>query len=67
VLSNMLGGIALTADPYLNMGDRIEVGDWVGDVVNINLYKTTIKTRDNMMVSIPNDVLVKEIVINHVP
>ncbi len=65
VLSNMLGGITLTADPYLNLGDRIEVNDWVGDVVDINLYKTTIKTRDNKIVSIPNDVLVKEIVINH--
>jgi len=65
VLSNMLGGITLTADPYLNMGDRIEVNEYIGDVIDINLYKTTIRTRENKIVSIPNNVLVEEVVINH--
>lgn len=65
VLSNVLAGVTLTADPYFRVGDRIEVGEFVGDVLAINLHKTVIRTRNNEIVMIPNDVLGKEIIINH--
>ena len=65
VLSNVLAGVTLTADRNFRVGDRIEVGDYVGDVLEINLHKTVIRTRDNEIVLIPNDVLGKEVIINH--
>ena len=65
VLSNVLAGVTLTADPNFRVGDRIEVGDYIGDVLSINLHKTVIRTRDNEIVMIPNDVLGREIIINH--
>lgn len=65
VLSNVLAGVTLTADRNLRVGDRIQVADHIGDVLEINLHKTVIRTRDNEIVLIPNDVLGKEIIINH--
>jgi len=65
VLSNVLAGVTLTADPNFRVGDRIEVGDHIGDVLSINLHKTVIRTRDNEIVMIPNDVLGREVIINH--
>ena len=65
VLSNVLAGVTLTADRNLRVGDRIQVAGHIGDVLEINLHKTVIRTRDNEIVLIPNDVLGKEIIINH--
>lgn len=65
ILSNVLTGVTLTADRNFRVGDRIEVGEYMGDVLAINLHKTIIRTRDNEIVLIPNDVLGREIIINH--
>jgi MscS family membrane protein len=65
ILSNVLTGVTLTADRNFRVGDRIEIGDYIGDVLSINLHKTVIRTRDNEIVMIPNDVLAKEVIINH--
>jgi MscS family membrane protein len=65
ILSNVLTGVTLTADRNFRVGDRIEVRDYLGDVLEINLHKTVIRTRDNEIVMIPNDVLGREIIINH--
>lgn len=65
ILSNVLTGVTLTADRNFRVGDRIQVQDYVGDVLEINLHKTVIRTRDNEIVMIPNDVLGREIIVNH--
>ena len=65
ILSNVLAGVTLTADRNFRVGDRIEVGEHVGDVLEINLHKTVIRTLDNEIVLIPNDVLGKEVIVNH--
>ncbi len=65
ILSNVLTGITLTADRNFRVGDRIQVQEYLGDVLEINLHKTVIRTRDNEIVMIPNDVLGREIIINH--
>ena len=64
VLSNVLAGVTLTADPSIEIGNRVEVLGYFGDVERINIHKTVIRTRDNQLVSIPNDVLAKEVVVN---
>jgi len=66
ILSNVLAGVTLTADRNFRIGDRIEVGEHIGDVLEINLHKTIIRTRDNEIVMIPNDVLGREVIVNHV-
>jgi MscS family membrane protein len=65
ILSNFFGGLVLTADPTIQRGHRVEVGEWQGDVVDIGRYKTTIRTRDNLLVSLPNDQLMRDTVINY--
>ncbi|MFO8098866.1 MAG: mechanosensitive ion channel family protein [Salinibacter sp.] len=65
ILSNVLTGVTLTADRNFRVGDRIQVRDYVGDVLEINLHKTVIRTRDNEIVMIPNDVLGREVIVNH--
>jgi len=65
ILSNVLTGVTLTADRNFRVGDRIQVQDYLGDVLEINLHKTVIRTRDNEIVMIPNDVLGREIIVNH--
>ncbi len=64
VLSNVLAGITLTADPSVEIGNRVEVLGYFGDIEKINIHKTVVRTRDNLLVSIPNDVLAKEVVVN---
>lgn len=65
ILSNFFGGMILTMDRYIQPGHRIKVGEWIGDVEEITLYKTTLRTRDNLLVSIPNDVLMNETTVNY--
>lgn len=65
ILSNVLTGVTLTADRNFRVGDRIRVQEYVGDVLEINLHKTVIRTRDNEIVMIPNDVLGRKIIVNH--
>ena len=64
VLSNVLAGVTLTADPDIEVGNRVEVMGYLGDIERIHIHKTVIRTRDNLLVTIPNDVLAKEVVVN---
>jgi MscS family membrane protein len=60
------GFIVLVDQPY-RIGDRIEIqelGTW-GDVVDIGLRTTRIRTRDNRMVIVPNSVIGTNQVINY--
>lgn len=60
------GAIILTDRPF-RVGDRIEVAaanTW-GDVMEIGLRTTRVRTRDNRLVIIPNSVIVGNEVINY--
>jgi len=70
-LSNLISGILLIIDRPLKVGDRVEVwsaprnsATW-GDVVDIGLRATKIKTTDNIVIIIPNNVLMNRDIINY--
>ena len=66
-LSDAIAGFIILADRPYRVGDRIEiqgVGTW-GDVVEIGLRTTRIRTRDNRMVIVPNSLIAKNQVINY--
>lgn len=66
-LSDTISGLVIVVDRPYRIGDRIEVQDldtW-GDVVDIGLRSTRIRTRDNRMVIIPNSVIGKSLIVNH--
>lgn len=65
VVSNMMAGLFVIYRRSTNIGDRIKVGDQVGDVVEIKMMETLIKSVKNEMVSIPNAQLLNSEVINY--
>lgn len=64
-LSNFLGGVVITVDKPFKVGDRIEVGTYYGDVLNIGTRSTRVRTIDGKIVTIPNSNLTTNSVINY--
>ncbi len=64
-LANMISGFTLMIDRPFRIGDRIQLtGGQLGDVVDIGLRSTKIKTADNTLIIIPNSDLCNSSVIN---
>lgn len=66
-LTDTISGFAIMIDRPFRIGDRIEIQDlatW-GDVVDIGLRSTRIRTRDNRLVIIPNSVISQSLVVNY--
>ncbi len=66
-LSDTISGFIIMIDRPFRLGDRIEIqdlGTW-GDVVDIGLRSSRIRTRDNRMVIVPNSVIGKSLVVNY--
>lgn len=66
-LSDTVSGFVIMVDRPYRIGDRIEIQDldtW-GDVEDIGLRSTRIRTRDNRMVIVPNSVISKSLIVNH--
>ena len=70
-LSNLIAGILLIIDRPFEVGDRIEVwsaptnsATW-GDVIDIGLRATKIRTTDNIVIVIPNNEIMRRDIINY--
>ena len=66
-LSDTISGFIIMIDRPFRIGDRVEIQDldtW-GDVVDIGLRSTRIRTRDNRMIIVPNSVISKSLVVNY--
>ena len=66
-LSDTISGFMIMIDRPFRIGDRIEIlelNTW-GDVEDIGLRSTRIRTRDNRMVVVPNSVISKSLVVNY--
>jgi small-conductance mechanosensitive channel len=66
-VSDAISGLIILVDQPFRVGDRIEiqsVGTW-GDVTEIGLRTTRIRTRDNRMVIVPNSIIGNNQVINY--
>lgn len=66
-LGDMFAGFTIMIDQPFAVGDRVEILaiDTWGDVIDIGLRSTRILTRDNRMVSVPNSVIGKGLVVNY--
>jgi len=66
-LSDTISGFIIMIDRPFRIGDRIEILelDTWGDVEDIGLRSTRIRTRDNRMVIVPNSVISKSLVVNY--
>jgi small-conductance mechanosensitive channel len=70
-LSNLIAGILLIVDRPFEVGDRIELwqtpknsATW-GDVIDIGLRATKIRTTDNIIIIIPNNEIMLRDIINY--
>ncbi|MDD1688581.1 MAG: mechanosensitive ion channel family protein [Methanoregula sp.] len=64
-ISNFFGGAIISVDKPFKVGDRIKVEDYYGDVISVGSRSTRIKTLDYQIVTIPNNKLTTNIVINY--
>jgi len=64
VTDNLISGLTILVEEPIKVGDRVEVGDVSGDIVNISLRSTTIVTNDNISIIVPNSEFVSSQVIN---
>ncbi len=53
-VSNVVAGIVMTYMIPFRLGDRVKVGDTVGDIVETNLLVVRVRTIKNVDVTIPN-------------
>lgn len=64
ILKNVFGGIMILFDRPFQVGDKIEVGEHYGEVVQIGLRSTRLITADDSLVSVPNGELMNKSVSN---
>jgi small-conductance mechanosensitive channel len=64
VVSNMLAGLFVIYRRSTSIGDRIQIGEHIGDVVQIKLMETHLKSIKNELISIPNAQLMNSDVVN---
>jgi MscS family membrane protein len=66
-IADAIAGILILVDRPFRVGDRIEIeraNTW-GDVVDIGLRTTRIRTRDNRLVIVPNSIIGSNQIINY--
>jgi MscS family membrane protein len=62
IFKNIFGGIMILFDRPFQVGDKIEAGQYYGEVVKIGLRSTRIVTADDSLVSIPNgDIMTRSV------
>ncbi len=64
ILSNFISGIIILFEQPIMVGDYLTVGSLDGVVTEIRTRSTTVTTRDNIRVIVPNSTFISENVIN---
>ena len=65
LVTNIVSGIVLTYTRGLRIGDRVKIGQTVGDVLERTLLVTRIRTIKNVVVTIPNGMVLNNEIINY--
>jgi small-conductance mechanosensitive channel len=62
VVANFVAGLTLLFEQPIRVGDRINVGETSGDVIDIRGRSTWVRTNDNIVIIVPNsDFITKQI------
>lgn len=64
ILKNVFGGFMIILDRPFQVGDKIQVGDHYGEVLQIGLRSTRLVTPDDSVVSLPNGEVISNSVSN---
>lgn len=64
-ISNMIAGLVITYMRPFKIGDRIRIGDTVGDVIEKTMLVTRIRTIKNEEITVPNSTVLSSNTINY--
>jgi MscS family membrane protein len=64
LISNFFGGAIITVDKPFKVGDRVKIDQYLGDVVSVGTRSTRIRTLDYQIVTIPNNKITTNIIVN---
>jgi small-conductance mechanosensitive channel len=64
ITSNFVAGLILLFERPIKVGDRVTVGGIEGDVMDINIRSTTVRSLNNIDIIVPNSEFVSSQVIN---
>lgn len=65
LVTNIVSGVVLTYTRGMRIGDRVKIGQTVGDVLERTLLVTRIRTIKNVVVTIPNGMVLNNEIINY--
>lgn len=64
LVKNLIGGLVVLADRPYQLGDRVQIGDAIGEIDHIGLRSTKLMTLGDTRVTIPNTQIMTEQVFN---
>lgn len=64
ITSNFISGLIVLFERPISVGDRVSVNNIEGDIEEINIRSTKVKTLDNISIIVPNSEFVSKDVIN---
>ena len=64
-IANIFGSIAILYDKVFDLGDYVKINDVEGFIIDINLRSTKIKTLDNSIITLPNNIVADAVIINY--
>ncbi len=64
ITSNFISGLILLFERHIRVGDRVTVGNTEGDVTEINIRSTTVRSLRNISIIVPNSEFISGTVVN---
>lgn len=64
-LSNIIAGLVLTYMRLFKIGDRVKIGEVIGDIIEKSMLVTRVRTIKNEIISIPNSTVMSSHTINY--
>ena len=64
-ISNVMAGLSITYMRAFKVGDRVRIGDTVGDVIDQSLLVTHVRTIKNEDVTVPNSMVLSAHIVNY--
>jgi small-conductance mechanosensitive channel len=64
LLADLVGGLVLVAEQPYQIGDKVAIGEYYGEVVDIGLRSTSLVTPNDNLVTVPNYLFFNESIAN---
>ena len=64
ITADFISGLLILFEQPIKVGDRVSVGKRIGDIEEINIRSTTIRSLDNISIIVPNHEFVNDAVTN---